>query len=105
MTTPTSCATSSPATSPSPARPWPSACSPIGTPPLPKFVRVMPLDYKRVLDVMAAASDDGLDEAATMQRVMEAATDEYESDEGDILLASASASERPGDRTGRRPER
>ena len=40
---------------------------------VPKFVRVMPLDYKRVLDVMAAASDDGLDEAATMQRVMEAA--------------------------------
>ena len=33
----------------------------------------MPLDYKRVLDVMAAAADDGLDEAATMQRVMEAA--------------------------------
>ena len=40
---------------------------------VPKFVRVMPLDYKRVLDVMAAAAADGLDEAATMQRVMEAA--------------------------------
>jgi glutamate synthase (NADPH/NADH) large chain len=40
---------------------------------VPKFVRVMPLDYKRVLDVMAAASDERLDEAATMQRVMEAA--------------------------------
>ena len=55
VTTPTSCATSSPATSPSPARPWPSGCSPTGTPRWPTFVRVMPLDYKRVLDVMAAA--------------------------------------------------
>jgi glutamate synthase (NADPH/NADH) large chain len=36
------------------------------------FVKVMPLDYKRVLDVVAAAHADGLDEHDTMQRVMEA---------------------------------
>ena len=37
-----------------------------------KFVKVMPLDYRRVLDVMRQAEQDGLDEPAAMQRVMEA---------------------------------
>jgi glutamate synthase (NADPH/NADH) large chain len=36
------------------------------------FKRVMPIDYQRVLSVMAAAEADGLDEAATLDRVMEA---------------------------------
>ena len=37
-----------------------------------RFVKVMPLDYKRVLEVIASSSADGLDEAATLQKVMEA---------------------------------
>jgi glutamate synthase (NADPH/NADH) large chain len=37
-----------------------------------KFKKVMPRDYARVLSVMAQASADGLDEAATLDRVMEA---------------------------------
>ena len=36
------------------------------------FKRVMPVDYERVLGVMARAEADGLDEAATLDRVMEA---------------------------------
>ncbi|MEM9041972.1 MAG: glutamate synthase large subunit [Actinomycetota bacterium] len=38
-----------------------------------KFRKVMPRDYKRVLTVMANAEADGLDEQATVERVMEAA--------------------------------
>lgn len=37
-----------------------------------KFVRVMPLDYKRVLEVLAAARAEGLDEPSAYERVMEA---------------------------------
>ncbi len=37
-----------------------------------EFVKVMPLDYKRVLTVMEAAEAEGLREAETLQRVMEA---------------------------------
>lgn len=37
------------------------------------FRKVMPLDYKRVLTVMREAASEGLDEAATVARVMEAA--------------------------------
>jgi len=36
------------------------------------FKRVMPVDYERVLGVMAKAEADGLDEQATLDRVMEA---------------------------------
>jgi glutamate synthase (NADPH/NADH) large chain len=36
------------------------------------FARVMPTDYQRVLSVMAAAKAEGLDEEATLERVMEA---------------------------------
>ena len=32
----------------------------------------MPTDYRRVLDVMEEAGRDGLDEHATLERVMEA---------------------------------
>jgi glutamate synthase (NADPH/NADH) large chain len=38
-----------------------------------RFRKVMPIDYRRVLDVMKRATNDGLDEAETMKRVMEAA--------------------------------
>ena len=38
-----------------------------------KFRKVMPRDYKRVLTVMAQAESEGLDEEATVERVMEAA--------------------------------
>ena len=38
-----------------------------------KFRKVMPIDYKRVLTVMAAAEAEGLDEAAIVERIMEAA--------------------------------
>jgi glutamate synthase (NADPH/NADH) large chain len=38
-----------------------------------KFRKVMPVDYKRVLTVMAQAEADGLDEQQTTERVMEAA--------------------------------
>jgi glutamate synthase (NADPH/NADH) large chain len=38
-----------------------------------KFRKVMPVDYKRVLTVMAAAEAEGLDEAETVERIMEAA--------------------------------
>jgi glutamate synthase (NADPH/NADH) large chain len=37
-----------------------------------QFKRVMPIDYQRVLNVMEQAQADGLDEAATLDRVMEA---------------------------------
>ena len=37
-----------------------------------RFKRVMPIDYQRVLTVMEQASAEGLDEAATLDRVMEA---------------------------------
>jgi glutamate synthase (NADPH/NADH) large chain len=37
-----------------------------------RFRKVMPLDYKRVLTVMKQAESEGLDEEATMRRVMEA---------------------------------
>jgi glutamate synthase (NADPH/NADH) large chain len=40
---------------------------------MPKFKKVMPRDYSRVLRVMKQAAADGLDEAATLDRVMEAA--------------------------------
>ena len=46
----------------SPDRPWPSACWRRGASLSAAFRKVMPLDYKRVLDVMTAAADDGLDE-------------------------------------------
>ncbi len=36
------------------------------------FVKVMPTDYERVLNVMKAAEAEGLDEEATLNRVMEA---------------------------------
>ena len=36
------------------------------------FKRVMPIDYQRVLGVMAQAEADGLDEQSTLDRVMEA---------------------------------
>ena len=38
-----------------------------------KFRKVMPTDYKRVLTVMDESRAAGLDEAATVERVMEAA--------------------------------
>ena len=38
-----------------------------------RFRKVMPVDYQRVLDVMAQAESEGLDEAETVNRVMEAA--------------------------------
>ena len=38
-----------------------------------KFRKVMPTDYKRVLTVMEESKAEGLDEAATVERVMEAA--------------------------------
>jgi glutamate synthase domain-containing protein 3 len=34
------------------------------------FRKVMPLDYKRVLDVMKQADADGLSEAAALERIM-----------------------------------
>ena len=37
-----------------------------------RFRKVMPTDYRRVLDVMEQAGRDGLDEHATLERVMEA---------------------------------
>ncbi|MFT3855435.1 MAG: hypothetical protein QM733_22285 [Ilumatobacteraceae bacterium] len=37
-----------------------------------QFKRVMPIDYQRVLTVMAAAQAEGLSEIATLDRVMEA---------------------------------
>jgi glutamate synthase (NADPH/NADH) large chain len=37
-----------------------------------RFRKVMPTDYRRVLDVMAAAEAEGLDEERTLARVMEA---------------------------------
>ena len=37
-----------------------------------QFVKVMPTDYERVLNVMRAAEAEGLDEEATLARVMEA---------------------------------
>ncbi|HTH06962.1 MAG TPA: glutamate synthase subunit alpha, partial [Ilumatobacteraceae bacterium] len=37
------------------------------------FVKVMPTDYERVLEVMRTAEAEGLDEDATLARVMEAA--------------------------------
>jgi glutamate synthase (NADPH/NADH) large chain len=40
---------------------------------LARFTKVMPKDYKRVLTVMQAADAEGLDEATTLTRVMEAA--------------------------------
>ncbi|MFM7253898.1 MAG: glutamate synthase subunit alpha, partial [Ilumatobacteraceae bacterium] len=39
---------------------------------LPGIVKVMPLDYERVLGVMAASRAEGLDDEATLERVMEA---------------------------------
>ena len=39
---------------------------------LDRFVKVMPTDYERVLKVMSAAAAEGLDEEATLARVMEA---------------------------------
>ncbi|MEO6571971.1 MAG: hypothetical protein ABIO83_10545, partial [Ilumatobacteraceae bacterium] len=38
-----------------------------------RFRKVMPTDYKRVLAVMARAEADGLDEDATVARIMESA--------------------------------
>ncbi len=38
-----------------------------------RFRKVMPVDYRRVLSVMAQAESDGLDESETVNRVMEAA--------------------------------
>jgi len=38
-----------------------------------RFVKVMPNDYRRVLDVMAQAERDGVDERVTVERIMEAA--------------------------------
>ena len=38
-----------------------------------RFRKVMPLDYRRVLEVMRQAEADGLDEDETLQRVMESA--------------------------------
>jgi glutamate synthase (NADPH/NADH) large chain len=35
------------------------------------FRKVMPKDYKRVLNVMRQAEEEGLDEAATLHKVME----------------------------------
>jgi glutamate synthase (NADPH/NADH) large chain len=37
-----------------------------------RFRKVMPRDYRRVLDVMKAAAEQGLDDAATLDKVMEA---------------------------------
>ena len=42
-------------------------------PSLASFRKVMPTDYRRVLEVMKASEREGLDEAATLNRVMEAA--------------------------------
>jgi len=36
-----------------------------------RFRKVMPVDYKRVLNAMKDAKAEGLDEAATLQRVRE----------------------------------
>ena len=38
-----------------------------------RFRKVMPTDYKRVLDVIAQSKAEGLDEAQTVDRIMEAA--------------------------------
>jgi glutamate synthase (NADPH/NADH) large chain len=38
-----------------------------------RFRKVMPVDYTRVLDVQAQAAAEGLDEDATVARIMEAA--------------------------------
>ncbi len=38
-----------------------------------RFCKVMPTDYKRVLDVIAVAEAEGLDEQQTVDRIMEAA--------------------------------
>jgi glutamate synthase (NADPH/NADH) large chain len=38
-----------------------------------RFRKVMPIDYKRVLTVIATAKADGLDEEQTVERIMEAA--------------------------------
>jgi glutamate synthase (NADPH) large chain len=38
-----------------------------------QFKRVMPLDYQRVLQVMSDAEAEGLDEEATLAKVMEVA--------------------------------
>jgi glutamate synthase (NADPH/NADH) large chain len=38
-----------------------------------RFRKVMPTDYKRVLTVMKDAAASGLDEQATVDRIMEAA--------------------------------
>ncbi|MGA9278575.1 glutamate synthase large subunit [Ilumatobacter sp.] len=38
-----------------------------------KFRKVMPTDYKRVLDVIARSEADGLDEEQTVEKIMEAA--------------------------------
>ena len=56
-TTPTRRARSSRSTCGAPARRWPSACSTPGRTLLPRFVKVFPTDYKRVLAEQAAASE------------------------------------------------
>jgi glutamate synthase (NADPH/NADH) large chain len=38
-----------------------------------RFRKVMPIDYKRVLNVIEVAEADGLDEEQTVERIMEAA--------------------------------
>ena len=59
-TTRRSCATSSSATARSPARSAPTRCSPTGTRSLDRFVRVIPHDYRRVLDAQARMRAAGL---------------------------------------------
>jgi glutamate synthase (NADPH/NADH) large chain len=38
-----------------------------------RFRKVMPADYKRVLEVMATSEEEGLTEQETVERIMEAA--------------------------------
>ena len=55
----------------SPSRRSPAASSTTGSSRSPRFVKVMPRDYKRVLGVMQQAEHDGLSPDETATRVME----------------------------------
>ena len=54
-----------PATATRPARPWPRGCWPTGTGRSEDMVKVMPRDYRRVLEATGRAADEGrsVDEA------------------------------------------
>ena len=59
--TPSCCAAWSSATSRRPARRWRPGCWPTGTRRVPRFGKVMPKDYKRVLDAARRAEREGRD--------------------------------------------